>query len=201
VLNVNAQGHVVDSKVVLAVSANIQRGNMAVVSGIIVHQTGGTTATSSLNSYANPKANGAHFLIDKDGTIYQTASIYQQTWHVGSLKARCVAEFRCSVADKTGLKKFNPSAEHKRESAKAVPDRYPSNKDSIGIELVGGLNPGKPDEPAEKRTYETVTTEQNVSLTWLVQGLRDLFSVPPTEVFRHPMVSRKNPTEAASASW
>ncbi len=200
-LNVNALGHVIDSRVVLSVSASIERGKLAAVSGIIVHQTGGATATSSLNSYANPKANGAHFLIDKDGTIYQTASIYQQTWHVGSLKARCVAEFRCSPADKAGLKKFSPSAEHKRESAKAVPDRFPSNKDSIGIELVGGLTPGKPGEPSEKRIYETVTTEQNASLHWLVQGLRDLFSVPPTEVFRHPMVSRKNPTEAATASW
>lgn len=34
-----------------------------------------------------------------------------------------------------------------------------------------------------------------------IRGLRELFTIPPAEVFRHPVVSRKNPTEAASASW
>jgi len=200
-LNVNSLGHVIDPNVKLSINAHIERGAMSSVSGIIVHQTGGATAQSSLSSYANPKANGAHFLIDKDGTIYQTASLTQQTWHVGSLKARCVAEFRCTKTDRAALKRYNPAAEHKRESAKTVPDRYPSNRDSIGIELVGGLTPAKANEPAEKRVYETVTAEQNKSLAWLIQGLRELFTIPPAEVFRHPVVSRKNPTEAASASW
>lgn len=200
-LNVNALGHVIDPKVKLSISAHIERGALSAVAGIIVHQTGGATAQSSLNSYANPKANGAHFLVDKDGTIYQTASLMQQTWHVGSLKARCLAEFRCAKTDRAALKRFNPTAEHKRESAKLVPDRYPSNRDSIGIELVGGLTPTKNNEPAEKRVYESVTAEQNQSLAWLIQGLRELFTILPAEVFRHPTVSRKNPTEAATASW
>ena len=200
-LNVNALGHVIDPNVKLSICAHIERGALASVAGIIVHQTGGATAQSSLNSYVNPKANGAHFLIDKDGTIYQTASITQQTWHVGPLKARCLAEYRCTKTDRSALKRFNPTAEHKRESSKSTPDRYPSNRDSIGIELVGGLTPTKNTVPTENRVYESVTTEQNASLSWLIQGLRELFSIPPAEVFRHPAVSRKNPTEAATASW
>src|ERR1035437_8490823 len=53
---------------------------------------GGANAQSALSSYNNPSANGTHFLIDKDGTIYQTASVFQQTWHVGKLRSRCRSE-------------------------------------------------------------------------------------------------------------
>jgi hypothetical protein len=64
------------------------------IQGIIVHQTGSPTARSTLNS-DGPRANGAHFLIDKDGTIYQTASLLKQTAHVGRLRARCIARSIC----------------------------------------------------------------------------------------------------------
>jgi N-acetyl-anhydromuramyl-L-alanine amidase AmpD len=200
-LNINGQGYVVDPRVKLAISQHIERGAMTKVQGIIVHQTGGTTANSSLSSYTKPKANGAHFLIDRDGTIYQTASLYKQTWHVGSLKARCVAEMRCTPTELSALLKFDPKGEHSREMTKSVPDRYPSNQDSIGIEIVGGLLPQDNKSPAEKSTYEDVSEKQNESLKWLVRAISMTLSVPMTEVFRHPVVSRKNPTEAATAQW
>jgi N-acetyl-anhydromuramyl-L-alanine amidase AmpD len=73
-------------------SPEIERGRRtSAITGIVVHQTDADTSASSLNSYKRPKANGAHFLIDTDGTIYQTAAIYQRTNHVGPLKARCLA--------------------------------------------------------------------------------------------------------------
>ena len=56
-------------------------------------------------------------------------------------------------------------------------------------------------EGSEYRVYETVTAEQNTSLKWLVLELRLELQVPMTEVFRHPTVSRKTPTEAATAKW
>ena len=63
--------------------------------------------------------------------------MYKKTWHVGKLKARCLVEQRCTPVELTALKKFNPTAENSQEKAKQVPDRYPSNDDSVGIELVG----------------------------------------------------------------
>jgi hypothetical protein len=96
-----------------------------------VHQTGGANAASSLSSYAKADATGAHFLIDRDGTVV----------------------------------------------------RPPNGK------------------PAEVGVYEVVSPQQNQSLKWLVTELSSTFSIPMTEVFRHPIVSRKNPTEAASALW
>lgn len=174
---------------------------MRVVRGLIVHQTGGASAQSSLDSYKRASANGAHFLIDKDGTIYQTASIKQQTWHVGKLKSRCMLEARCSVAEQKLNAKFAPSLENKREMNKVVPDRFPSNQDAIGIELVGEALPRGAAIPEEKKTYEAVTAEQSDALRWLVRELSVTLNIPLTEVFRHPTVSRKNPSEASTAKW
>lgn len=198
-LNINEAGHVLDPRVKLAISPQIERSAMTHVRGIIVHQTGGATAGSTLNSYARPN-NGAHFLIDKDGTIYQTASVLKQTWHVGKLRARCLAESRCAPTEATELLKMSATPRNRHEMKKSVPDRYPSNVDSIGIELVGQAFPlHEPD--ADQRTYEPVTLQQNASLKWLVQALSMQLGVPISEVFRHPAVSQKNATEAATASW
>jgi N-acetyl-anhydromuramyl-L-alanine amidase AmpD len=181
-------GTVVDAKVTLKIEPKIEKGAMAVVNGIVVHQTGGTSAASALWSYASGAA-GAHFLIDRDGTIYQTARLTQKTWHVGKLQSRCVAEHKCAAP-----KKWDPTGTHTRESSKSWPDRYPSNEDSLGIELVGRF-----DEATKE--YETVTSEQNESLKWLVRELSTTLRLQATEVFRHPTVSYKRPTEALSADW
>ena len=90
------------------------------------------------------------------------------------------------------------------EHGKAFPDRFPSNRDSIGIELVGEYN-RNPDfgtvRGADEYLYVPVTDEQNAALRWLVGELRRLLSVAAEEVYRHPQVSYKTPTEAATASW
>jgi N-acetyl-anhydromuramyl-L-alanine amidase AmpD len=87
------------------------------------------------------------------------------------------------------------------EMAKHVPQRYPSNEDSIGIEIVGAVVAAKGQNPAEQGVYETVNEQQNASLHWLIAELTSTFGVPISEIFRHPVVSRKNPTEAESALW
>nr|WP_235584436.1 peptidoglycan recognition family protein [Massilia sp. MS-15] len=174
---------------------------MQKIKGIIVHQTGGSSGASSLTSYAMQNANGTHFLIDKDGTIYQTASMLRRTSHVGRLRARCRAEHRCSPTELQVLKNFNPKNEHRMEMAKEVPQRYPSNEDSVGIEIVGAVFVGKGLNPAEHGIYEPVNGQQKTSLRWLIGELASTFGIPMTEIFKHPVVSRKNPTEAKSASW
>jgi N-acetyl-anhydromuramyl-L-alanine amidase AmpD len=192
-LLLDKDGMVQDPRVRAARQATIERGDMAKVNGIIVHQTGGSTAASSLSSYKNAGASGAHFLIDRDGTVYQTASMFKKTWHVGKLKARCLVEQRCTPVELAALKKFNPTAENLQEKAKQVPDRYPSNDDSVGIELVGKV--------LANGVYDAVTADQNTSLRWLVSEIQTTLGAAVTEVFRHPEVSRKNPSEAQSAKW
>ena len=93
-----------------------------------------------------------------------------------------------------------PSARHRYEETKKFPNRYPMNADSIGIELVGRAYPSK--DPKEKdKIYEEVTNEQNALLKWLVFELASTLGLPITEVYRHPVVSQKTPTEAESAKW
>jgi len=199
VLNINTSGHVMDPRIRLSICPTIERGPMPHVQGIIVHQTGSPTARSTLNGYG-PRANGAHFLIDKDGTIYQTASLLKQTAHVGRLRARCIARSICSRTEAQTLLRLGSSARNRHEMTKHVPDRYPSNEDSIGIELVGQAFPLN-EKNADKQVYESVTSAQNASLKWLIGALAMQLGVPMTEVFRHPVVSQKNATEAATAAW
>lgn len=200
-LLIDSKGGVIAAKVVNAVSPSIERGPMASVRGIVVHQTGGPSARSALESYRRTGANGAHFLIDKDGTIYQTASVFKRTWHVGKLKSRCMMEARCSAAEVKLNKNYNPIKENIREQAKSVPDRFPSNDDSLGIELVGEVLPRGSSVPDVKKVYEQVTTAQNEALKWLVGELAISMRFSVAEVFRHPDVSRKNATEATTATW
>jgi len=196
---IDERGLLVSPRVRAAIAPTIERGRMSKVRGIIVHQTGSSTAASTLASYASP-TNGAHFLIDKDGTVYQTASLHRTTWHVGKLRARCLAELRCPPAEATALRQMRATERNRHEMKKQVPERYPSNDDSIGIELVGQAFPLNEPDP-DKRRYEDVPAAQNESLAWLVYTLRRLLGVPLTEVFRHPVVSQKNLSEAAGARW
>lgn len=166
----------------------------------MVHQTDCPSARATFNAYVHPGANGAHFLIDRDGTIHQTASVLKQTWHVGRLRARCLAEHRCAPAETKALLRMTSSARNRHEAAKSVPDRYPSNIDSLGIEIVGEAHPRKEPDP-DQRTFEPVNAAQNASLRWLVHALSQQLGIPMSEVFRHPVVSQKNRTEAATATW
>lgn len=234
-LNLDEQGLVHHDKVQNGIHANrhIERGDMSQVNGIVIHQTGASTAASTFSSYAKPGANGAHFLIDKDGTIYQTASLRKATNHVGPLLSRCEAEQSCPKSN-SGVKVM-----HNREKAKDAGERYPSNQDAIGIELVGGYHVAKSltesvdargqrtvtlqtdkgrtivyervsdkvlaamkyenEKTNERYIYEPVTAEQNASLKWLTEQLQAEFNLPDSEVFAHPVVSRKNQTEASTA--
>jgi N-acetyl-anhydromuramyl-L-alanine amidase AmpD len=195
---IDDKGKVINPKIRDAISPMIEHGAMPTVKGIIVHQTDSSTATSTLAKYKQPKADGAHFLIDKDGTIYQTASVTKKTAHVGKLRSRCYVEMRCSPAEMKANAKWNPTAEYHREIKKSVPNRYPSNDDSIGIEIVGkAVLPEKGTKPI----YENLTTEQQASLQWLINEIRATLGVPLTEIFRHSTVSFKNETEAQSAKW
>jgi len=195
-------GKVINHKIKSKISPMIERGSMPSIKGIIVHQTGSKTANSTLSSYNNKNANGAHFLIAKDGTIYQTALLNQKTWHVGKLRAKCLVavekSLMCTQKEVKLLKTFNPRGENKREQKKNTPYRYPSNKDAIGVEMVGQAYSVK---NKKEKVYETVTEKQNTSLKWLLEELRQTFSIPANEIFRHPTVSRKNSTEAATAQW
>ncbi|BCQ45060.1 hypothetical protein ERHA55_25870 [Erwinia rhapontici] len=197
------QGYIFDDRIERKIFKTIERDNLDRVNGIVVHQTHSPTAQSTFNSYNHKNATGAHFLIDKDGKVYQTASIIKKTYHVGILKSRCILRKICKPTE-TSLLTLHTSPWRKTtfkdmsdiEKEKKFPERFPGNNDSVGIELVG-LATG----PIGKEVFETVTDKQNESLKWLIAELASTFNVPMTEVYRHPEIARKNTTEASTAKW
>jgi len=181
----------------------IERGLMAKVNGIVVHQTYSPTAESTFNSYRDQGANGAHFLIEKDGTIYQTASLLKRTNHVGLLKSRCIATHACSPTElkiASSMRGTQRLSDH--EHKKPWPQRYPANYDAIGIELVGMAYPKNiPGKENPALVYENVTAAQNFSLHWLIAETVQTFTILASEIYRHPHVSYKIVTEASTAKW
>jgi N-acetyl-anhydromuramyl-L-alanine amidase AmpD len=191
-----------DGTIVEKLFSKIEKGPMSKVDAIVVHQTGGSTADSSFGKYKQGME-GAHFLIDKDGTIYQTARVDRVCWHVGKIQSRCYSLKTCSPDELKDIKSIlfkkgdsysaRVSKLNEHEQAKAYPDRFPTNSDSIGIELVGAYK--------EAGGYEATTDEQNKSLAWLVAALESALKLTSDDVYRHPQVSYKQATEAQSAKW
>ena len=191
-LFISKHGHVDAERVKVRIFPAIERGSLDRVNGIIVHQTDGSTANSTFSSYKEAGANGAHFLIDKDGTVYQTASLRKITNHVGKLKSRCLHKKSCPPVEIEKVSRMKSTSLSRHEIKKTWPDRYPWNTDSIGIEIVGASKSG---------IYESVNAQQNNSLKWLVTELMETFRVSLSEVYRHPEVSYKLDTEASTAQW
>ncbi|MGV3345039.1 N-acetylmuramoyl-L-alanine amidase [Enterobacteriaceae bacterium LUAb1] len=160
-------------------------------------------SASTFNSYQNKQATGAHFLIDKDGTIYQTASLYKVTWHVGMMKSACYITKKCEPTDFKNIAELEKSWKNYKkisdiEKRKPFPDRFPANIDSIGIEIVGVAYK---DSDKKDKVYETVNDQQNNSLKWLIAELTDTLKVSMSEIYRHPEIARKNLTEASTEKW
>ncbi|MET1257603.1 N-acetylmuramoyl-L-alanine amidase [Aliikangiella maris] len=168
-----------------------------------MHQTGATTSSSTFNSYSKG-GHGAHFLIDKKGTIYQTAHVSKKCYHVGKIRSKCYQSKLCAKADIKAItnllfakgKSYGVRIKdvHNLEKAKSYPDRYPLNIDSLGIEIVGSYD-------VKTKSYETINMLQNKSLTWLVGELLTHFTLTKVDVYRHPEVSYKMESEAKSATW
>lgn len=196
---VDKNGMFVDKKVILKRFNGIEHGVLKSIHAIVVHQTDTTTANSVFNGYS-VGGNGAHFLIDKNGQIYQTASLHKRCYHIGRLiKSKCLAinKKTCNSAKMAKIRAMSWANQIKaidaNERAKSYPDRYPVNSDSVGIELVG--------RHVDDKVYENLTAQQNASLQWLVSELYIQFSLSSKDVYKHPQVSYKNPGEASSAVW
>ncbi|WP_256703207.1 peptidoglycan recognition protein family protein [Burkholderia ubonensis] len=99
VLFISKNGHVDAERITVKIFPAIERGAMDVVNGIVVHQTDSFTKDSVFGSYSEKGANGAHFLIDKNGEIYQTASLLKKTNHVGRMQSRCIVTSKCTPVE------------------------------------------------------------------------------------------------------
>lgn len=212
-------GKIISPRVIDKIISNLEKGAMRRVHGIIVHQTATKSAAGTLRGYTGLGANGGHFLIDKDGTIYQTARITQRCNHVGNIKSRCRVLNTCSAEEFNTINailkfkkgeaynvKFKGKSDYEiaiamlseHEKAKSYPNRYPANDDSLGIEIQGYFSHN---QITKRDVFDQVTFEQNDSLTWLVRILQEVLELSDRDVYRHPEVSEKTKSEAQTANW
>lgn len=196
-------GLLIDPKVHQRIFSNLEKGPLTSVNALVIHQTGAPTAQHTFNSYQQA-SHGAHFLIDKTGKIYQTANLEKKAYHVGKIKSKCYENNSCTTAQLQQVtnilfakgKSYSSriSNLHSHEKAKPYPDRFPLNSDSIGIEIVGNYD-------SAAKSYESVSAQQNTSLQWLIGVLFQLFKLTKADIYRHPEVSYKMPSEAGTAQW
>ncbi len=140
-------GKIVDKAVEIKTYTSIDHGDLSKVTSIVLHRTDSSAANSTLAVYTKGQKTGAHFLIDKNGYIYQTANMNKICWHVGILRPRCQIEKGCNRKELKTITalihekgfSFGRRARNlsRHEAGKKYPLRYPVNSDSIGIEVVG----------------------------------------------------------------
>ncbi len=200
-VTVGADGFLTDPGITRTPVAGVAHDAMPQVNGIVLHRTESSTASSTLNSWrSRTDGVGAHFLIDRDGTIHQTASVDQQAWHIGAIRSRGEVEGTIAPADQRevdaargGRAEWTGTAARavgRLEATRPYPERYPTNGDSIGIEVVGRYNPAT-------QTWDAPTAEQRDSINRLVGSLQTNFGLNDHDVYQHDVISRKTPGEGA----
>ena len=66
-------------------------GSLTEKKNVILHITDGATAAGAIAWFENPASQvSAHFVIDRDGTITQLASIAAVTWHARNFNRRSI---------------------------------------------------------------------------------------------------------------
>jgi N-acetyl-anhydromuramyl-L-alanine amidase AmpD len=197
-------GLVRDGRIQLAIYPGLEHGPMESVSGIVLHQTSSDYVIKTMAAYAFRRSGvGAHFLINPAGQIFQTARINQICWHVGRIKSYCKQVYSCTptddqVFDEIAREVGDNRAEYQRrvdawEQRKPSASRFPTNNDSIGIEVVGAPKGG---------VYGAPTFAQQESSRWLVRALIATLNVDRKRVFPHGRIApHKKESEGGKISY
>jgi|GEM_PF-687290 len=188
-VHTNNYGMIQDPKITTMRIPELEQGPInKKVNGIVLHRTDSKNAKSVLTSFKN--GIGTHFLVTKNGTIYQTASLNQYTYHIGKIKSACYESKTCSTEEEKKIKGYgwNPTAVHLNEYGKDPSLRYPINEDGIGIEVVGKYN-------KSRKSWEPLTNQQISSVTHLMNLLKSKYSLENSNVYTHEKISYKTAGE------
>lgn len=180
-----------DPEITKDIVSKLEKGNLPTVNAIVLHRTGGATMASAITAFKSSGV-GTHYIIDKDGTIKQTASTGKYTYHVGKIRARCMAEGTCSEEEAKKIKGFgwSPKKIHDNEKTKKYPDRYPMNTDSIGIEVVGKYN-------TAAKIWDQATPQQKTSINFLIKKLKKTYNLTDRDIYEHDKISYKTAGEGS----
>jgi len=209
---VNKDGFIEGGGIIKHQINTLEVENLKDVHAVVIHRTENNNLSEAINAFSDKKRVGTHFIIDKDGTIYQTASLNKTTQHVGNIMAKCeeVGEYdlekkysrridkNCTKLEKEEIAKAtagtkgwgevfsNMLSDH--EKNKEYPYRNPKNTDSVGIEFIGKFdkNTGK---------FESVTKEQAESGRKLVEYIQKKYK--DSDLYAHDDIAPKTKNEGA----
>lgn len=173
-------GVLVDTAVAQDIISVIERGAMDVkkIQAIVIHQTHGFNAAGAIKGWKEGRViktkkgttriyPGTHFVIDRgSGTVVENGKTYSYTGIDGKITQTARVNQKCSHVMKLKQK------------------LYPTNSNSIGIELVGRWT--------EEAGYSDSSVAQINSATWLVMTLISLISnIPADGLYAHGVISRE----------
>jgi N-acetyl-anhydromuramyl-L-alanine amidase AmpD len=70
-----------------------QAGTLAQRNLVVLHITAGPTARSAINTFqasVAPHRVSAHFVVDRDGTVFQLVPLEETAWHASSVNSRSI---------------------------------------------------------------------------------------------------------------
>lgn len=187
---IDDKGYVQNANFTHSPISALEKGKIEGPHAIILHRTESPSASSAITSFKNGV--GTHFLVDKDGTVTQTASLLQHTYHIGKIKSKCYENKTCPIDEMKKIKGYgwSPQKVYDHEKDKDYPTRYPINLDSIGIEVVGQYN-----ESTKK--WDEATESQLKSIAKIVKLLKKEYSLTDDDIYEHDKISYKTAGEGA----
>lgn len=184
---VGQNGYVQNAGFIQKPISALEKGALIGPVAVVLHRTDSYNSSSVFRSFQDSGI-GTHFVVDKDGAIYQTASLQQRTWHVGKLKSRCRDERSCGAVEAAVLARMSFSQINSHELGKRYPARYPANTDSVGIEVVAKHQTAGWDAP---------TPAQSTAINQLVEILKNEYGLSNGDVYEHDKISYKTDGEGA----
>lgn len=185
---VDEKGYIQNAGFTLRRVTALEKGAISGPKAIVLHRTDSTGVASPLKSFESGV--GTHFIVDKGGVVYQTASLLKKTSHIGKIRSRCFESNDCSAEETKRIRSWGwaPTKIHDHEKVKAYPHRYPMNEDSVGIEVVADHNGS---------AWEAPTAEQSKSIRAIIAILKKEYGITDDDIYEHDKISYKTPGEGA----
>ncbi|EDP9826591.1 N-acetylmuramoyl-L-alanine amidase, partial [Salmonella enterica subsp. enterica] len=187
VIYVDSEGYIQNAEITKKTVKELEHGEMDKINAIILHRT--ESSSEPFDSFKRKKE-GTHFVVAKNGTLYQSASLFEWTPHIGKIRSRCQEEKTWSDEERKKIQSFgwNPKRLYEYELEKEYPVRYPYNKDSVGIEVVADYVSG---------SWENPTAEQMKSINKLIDILMNIYELQKKDIYEHDKISYKTAGEGA----
>lgn len=165
------------------ISGNLEDEPLSQPKAIIIHRTNTADAQSVIRSYESGRTLGTEYLVDIDGTIIRTSKAGFSTSHVGKLRERSPRPGRTSST-------YRDIHAYELQNFE-YPQRYPSNEETIGIEVAGEAVAN----PNGEMSYPKPNVLQISAVQRLVRYLLDLYDLTYDDVYSHEEVSYRTANE------